>query len=83
LNMVVILFICDVSVIHMQHEAHPYTKIHETDLQFISRKTELEGELEDTKMELLKERKKHEQIITDLGQFDCFVASGSDCTWLV
>jgi hypothetical protein len=35
--------------------------------QFISRKTELEGELEDTKMELLKERKKHEQIITELG----------------
>jgi hypothetical protein len=33
---------------------------------FISRKTELENELEDTKMELLKERKKHEQIITDL-----------------
>jgi len=33
---------------------------------FISRKTEIEGELEDTKMELLKERKKHEQIITEL-----------------
>ena len=33
---------------------------------FISHKTDLEGELEDTKMELLKERKKHEQIITEL-----------------
>lgn len=33
---------------------------------FISRKTELEGELEDTKTELLRERKKHEQIISEL-----------------
>jgi len=33
---------------------------------FIARKTELQGELEDTKQELLKERKTHEQIITEL-----------------
>ena len=30
---------------------------------FISKKNELENELEDTKTELLRERKKHEQII--------------------
>lgn len=33
---------------------------------FISKKTELENELEDTKTELLRERKKHEGIISEL-----------------
>jgi len=33
---------------------------------FISKKNELENELEDTKTELLRERKKHEQIISEL-----------------
>jgi len=33
---------------------------------FISRKQELEGELEDTKTELLRERKRHEQTIAEL-----------------
>lgn len=34
--------------------------------QFIAKKKELEGELEETKTELLRERKKHEQIISEL-----------------
>eukprot|EP00277_Geminigera_cryophila_P014737 CAMPEP_0179451662 /NCGR_PEP_ID=MMETSP0799-20121207/35743_1 /TAXON_ID=46947 /ORGANISM="Geminigera cryophila, Strain CCMP2564" /LENGTH=420 /DNA_ID=CAMNT_0021247199 /DNA_START=88 /DNA_END=1347 /DNA_ORIENTATION=+ len=33
---------------------------------FISKKNDLEGELEETKTELLRERKKHEQIISEL-----------------
>ena len=33
---------------------------------FIARKNDLEGELEETKTELLRERKKHEQIISEL-----------------
>ena len=33
---------------------------------FIEKKNELEGELEETKTELLRERKKHEQIISEL-----------------